>query len=291
MLPDFIQHTRGNASIWIDRKLADPAFVNRLADADQLFREPTCQIIKDQKKIKVGRLTVQIAGSPRAIYIKRYNAFSLRFKLASPFVHSGAFRALQGAAILHEAKVPTAVPVAAVENRVRRALTKSFFISEEIVSGKTVDAYWHDELKTLNGRQGFELRRRFLAGLAQLFYALHAQDIYHNDLKDANILAVAKGLEKSASFFLLDLEGVRQYSPLSERRRLKNLVQLHRTLGRYLRRTDKLIFLKGYLGPLFSQQRVRRRLIENVLRESKRLDGTKAVRMGGNVVSERTRHG
>ena len=290
MFPEFIHHRRGAASIWIDPRLADRSFIDRLADADQLFDNPLCQIIKDQEKIKVGRFTMDIAGSPHAIYIKRYNAFSLRHRLASPFVHSGAFRALRGAAILRAVSIPIAVPIAAVENRVRGALTKSFFISEEIANGKTLDAYWRDELVTSIGGDGIARRRGFLKGLAQLFLNLHGQGIYHNDLKDANILAV-DGSQRAVRFFLLDLEGVKRYAPLSEKRRVKNLVQLYRTLGQYLRQTDKLIFLKCYLGASFARRKVRRQLIKKLLRESRRLDSMKAGQMRGESVLTTVSHG
>ena len=109
-------------------------FIERLAHADQLLRDPTCQIIKDQKKIKVGRLNVAVAGIVRSVYVKRYNAFSLRYKITSPFIRSGALRALRGAAILRQANIATAVPVAAVEHRFGGVLSKSFFISEETLA-------------------------------------------------------------------------------------------------------------------------------------------------------------
>lgn len=288
MFPEFIQYKRGDASIWVDQRLADQHFVDRLADADQLFSEASCQIIKDQRKIRVGRLRVNIAGVPRVIYIKRYNAFSLRHALISPFMCSGAFHALQGAAILRAANIPSAVPIAAVENRFRRTITKSFFITEEICDGKTIDAYWREELASLGGCAGFSRRRAFLRGLAGLFANLHRQGIYHNDLKDANILAV--GHRSGVRFFLLDLEGVRRHAALSENRRVKNLVQLYRTLGRELRRADKLIFLKAYLGAAFAGRQARRRLIENLLSKSNRLDAVKGRRSAGRGRSK-ARHG
>jgi serine/threonine protein kinase len=291
VIPEFIRYKRGRASIWLDQRLADRHFINLLADADQLFSEPSCQIIKDQRKVKVGRLTMDIAGAPRAIYIKRYNAFSLRYRLASTFMRSGAFRALQGAAILRAANIPTAVPIAAVENRVRRTLAKSFFITEEICHGKTIDAYWRDDLEGLSGCAGFTRRRGFLKGLARLFVNLHRQGIYHNDLKDANILAVSDGSARDVTFFLLDLEGVKRYAPLSEKRRMKNLVQLYRTLGRHLRQTDKLIFLKCYLGAAFAQRKGRRQLVEKLLRESKRLESMKSRGMRGETVLKTVSHG
>jgi serine/threonine protein kinase len=289
VFPDFVQHTVGNASIWLDRKFAEPAFIECLGDADQLFRDPTCQIIKDQKKIKVGRLNVAVAGISHAVYVKRYNAFSLRYKVTSPFIRSGALRALRGAAILRQVNIPTPVPVAAVEHRFGGVLSKSFFISEEIARGKTIDAYWREHLRVLPGREGFKRRRNFLINLAGMFRALHAQNIYHNDLKDANILAVANDFEASESLVLLDLEGIRQCSSLSDKRQAKNLVQLHRTLGRNLRRTDKAVFLKSYLGVSFVDGQLKRRLVENVLRESRRVDLLKSSAVDNDVFEKPSR--
>jgi serine/threonine protein kinase len=287
VFPDFIQQKRGNATIWVDRTLAGRSFVDRLADADDLLASPACRIVKDQKKIKVGQLTIDINGVSRGIYIKRYNAFSLRYRIASPFVKSGALRALYGAAILRAAKISTASPLAAVEHRMRTALTKSFFITEEIAGGKTADAFWRDDLMRLRGRDGIERRRHYLAGLAGVFRTLHGRQIYHNDLKDANILVVKDDASGSFKFFLLDLEGVKRYAPLSEKRRVKNLVQLHRTFGRYIRQADKLFFLKQYLSASFADRAARRRLIENVLRESKRLDILKEGRAQAKVAQIR----
>jgi len=280
MFPDFILHKAGNAAIWIDRRFADKHFVQRLADADTLFAEPCSSVVKDQKKIKVGRIKLQVAGAAHSLYIKRYNAFSLRYKLVSPLMRSGAFRALEGAAILRAADISIAAPIAAVENRRRGALIKSFFLAEEIAHGKTIDAYWRDELMNIVGRKGRMLRRRFLDELAELFATLHGRDIYHNDLKDANILAVADHSNRSLRLFLLDLEGVRRYKSLSPARRIKNLVQLNRTFGRSLRGVEKLIFVKKYLGAKFAERQGKRELIASVLFESKRLDGVKSRQTG-----------
>jgi serine/threonine protein kinase len=275
-LPDFTVRKRGNASVWVDRKFADPAFVDSLADADRWFDDPRCQIIKNEKKIKVGRLTVKIADQEHSLYLKQFNAFSLRYRVISLFALSRALKSLRGAAILRDAKIPTVTPVAAVENRVWGALAKSFFISEEIAGGKTTDAYWVRELRPLRGSGGKERRQGFLRELAKLFRSLHSQQVYHNDLKDANILATADEPGSSVSFFLLDLEGVKRYSRLSAKRRLKNLVQLHRTLGRHMRRAEKLYFLKTYLGSASSDRMITRRLTSKVLRQTRRVEVIKA---------------
>lgn len=276
MLPEFAQRRVGNVSIRIHPAFADPAFVMRLAEPDQFFHDPGCEIVKDQKKTKVGRLTVSVADSPLSVYVKRYNAFSLRYKIVSLFARSGARRALSGAAILGSANIHTAKPVAAVERRVRGVLTGSFLISEEVAGGATVDVYWRETLRPIAGHAGFWRRRRFLGALAGLFHRLHEQNIYHDDLKDANILAVPNGVEAAESFFLLDFEGVRRCSPLSERRRIKNLMQLERTLGRHLRPSDRLVFLKNYLGVSFADRRFRRKQVDTILAAARRVDRARA---------------
>ena len=275
MFAEFTREIRGNTSVWIERKLVGSTLVNRLADPDRLLADRACEIIKDQKKITVGRVSLGGVFVPCTIYVKRYNVFSLRHRLVSPFIMSGALRALHGATVLRRCNIPSAVPLAAVERRYWGVLAKSFFISEEITGGKTVDAYWRDDLQFLPGAAGVRQRRDFLVRLGQLFQMLHGHEIYHNDLKDANILAAPR--QQATAFFLLDLEGVRQYVRLSKKRRLKNLVQLHRTLGRYLRGPDKMVVLKHYLGNSFAERSIRRQWIKNILRQSDRLNRAKAA--------------
>jgi hypothetical protein len=276
-LLDFIRQKRGSATVWVGEKFTDPAFVDSLADAEGWFDDPQCHIIKDEKKTKVGRLTVMIQGQAHTLYVKRFNAFSLRYQIGSLFALSRAFKSLRGATILREARIPTVTPVAAVEVRTWGMLSKSFFISEAIPEGKTTDAYWSRELRPLRGRGGMERRRGFLRDLANLFRSLHAQHVYHDDLKDANILA-APDSASPVSFFLLDFEGVRRYSRLSKRRQLKNLVQLNRTLGRHLRRPEKLYFLKAYLESASNDRVIKRRLVSKVLRQTRRVELIKARR-------------
>jgi len=157
-------------------------------------------------------------------------------------------------------------------------LNGSFFLSEEIENGKTADAYWREELATMKGKEGIQRRKRFIGAVGGLFRSLHQRDIYHNDLKDANIL-VRQDSSGGEQLYLLDLEGIRRYRKLNRRRQMKNLVQLNRTLGKYLRATDKLRFLESYLGPSFSNRIHRRDWVASVLRQSHRLDRRRNIKV------------
>jgi len=153
------------------------------------------------------------------VYLKRYNAFSARYRIGSLVLSSGAVKSVRGAEILSRAGISTATPLASIERRSWGILNSSFFLSKEIIRGKTADAYWRENLTPIRGAEGFRHRRRFLKALASLFVGLHEHGIYHNDLKDANIL-VHDG-SSGEHFALLDLEGVRHCWYLSRRRRVK----------------------------------------------------------------------
>lgn len=269
-LPDHVFLKRGSSSLWIARDLNGDPKLDLLADPDLLFSSPECEIIKDQRKIKVGRVRVEIGARIKGIYLKRYNAFSWRYRLGSLFISSAAFRSWVGARILMQAGFQTGEPIAAVECRSWGMLTKSFYLAEEIPSGRTVDTHWREELMPVTESDGYR-RRNFLKALAKLFRSLHKLDIYHNDLKDANIIVCTEGKPLESSFYLLDLEGVKRFRHLNERRRIKNLVQLNRTMGRWLRSTEKLYFLKVYLGNGFNH-RERRRWVRRILKRSRRKD-------------------
>ncbi len=253
----------------MERSLSSPSMLHALANVDAMVARPDCVIIKDERKIRVGRVPLSAADGSTSVYIKRYNCFSLRYRIQSLLARSGAVRSLRGAAILRETQIATARPVAAVEVRRWGMLESSFYISEEITAAKTVDAYWREKLRILAGPSGFRARRRFLTGLSRLFQRLHAARVYHNDLKDFNILVHEDG-GGDEEFFLVDLEGVRRCHYLSARRRIKNLVQLNRTLGSFLTRTEKLNFLKSYLIDESSSHKALARWVNRIVAAGRR---------------------
>lgn len=279
--PDFVFQQQRGAAIWFIPERVGMESAVLLENPDALFDRPGSQIIKDQRKIKVGRVPLTVAGQQRFVYLKRFNAFCWRYRLGSLFSSSGAVRALRGACVLKEAKIPAARAIAAMEFRHCGMLTKSFFLTDEIVGGKTANAYWRKEFQELTGADVNRRRRNFLQRLASLFRHLHDHNIYHNDLKDNNIVVIPGNDHQAESVFLLDLEGIRQYRRLSWRRRVKNLVQLNRTLGLYLRRIDKCVFAKYYLADFFADRRQKRRWITAVLKGSREKDRQRPGRRRG----------
>jgi hypothetical protein len=79
------------------------------------------------------------------------------------------------------------------------------------------------------------------------------------------------------SFALLDLEGVRPEVRLSRSRRVKNLVQLNRTLGKYLKQSERWYFLTCYLAAEGADRETKKRWAADIYRQSIRLDRIKST--------------
>ena len=277
--PEFVLEKRGQLSIQVARSLTEELLAKIVPEPDHLFELPDCEIIKDERKIKVARVKMEIESSVKTVYVKRYDALSWRYRFGTLFESSRALRSLSGAAILAESGIQTARPLAAIELRSWGMLNRCFFLSEEIEGGKTTGAYWRQDLLAVTGKEGMHGRRRFMRGMGELFRSLHKQGIYHNDLKDANIVVRADSNSGAERFYLVDLEGIRRYRRLNRRRQIKNLVQLNLSLGAYLRPTDKLRFLASYLGPLYSNRIHKRNWVASVTGQSDRLDSIRKTKV------------
>lgn len=231
-------------------------------DLDALFRSPDCTIIKDQKRIKVSK----VRWNGEDIYVKRYNTYSVWSRIEGSLNGSKAFRSWQGARLLMDKGLNTAQPLAAIEHRQWGVLKESFYVTRAIEDSWISVEYYKEKLvdKAVSIRD----KRFFLRSLAKLFSDIHGKGIYHNDLKDYNILVREE--EGHLRFFLLDLEGIKEYEMLPERKRLKNLVQLNRTLGRLVNNTAKIAFLKEYCGTGEWKE-----LARSIVKESLRIDREK----------------
>jgi len=84
-------------------------------------------------------------------------------------------------------------------------------------------------------------------------------------MRDANLLVENNG-DAHWKFYLVDLDHVLHEKQLSQKRCMKNLVQLERTLGRRARMSERLFFLYQYLGPPLLPRAQRRAFLRRLLR-------------------------
>jgi tRNA A-37 threonylcarbamoyl transferase component Bud32 len=235
-------------------------------DPDRLLTDPRCRLVKFQPKVAVGR----IDGPAGTIYVKRYTIHALRVAVGSLGRPSPAERAFGNARALAARGVGVPEALAAIEYRWAGMLERSFLLTREVAGAETADVVWR-RLGGLAGRERAAARQRFARALGGFFGRLHRDGIYHADLKDVNVLV--RDAATAPAFVLLDLERVTIGRPLSARQRVKNLMQLGRTLGAQASRTDRQRFLGAYLPE--GARAERRALARRVLRAQRRKDLTR----------------
>jgi hypothetical protein len=137
--------------------------------------------------------------------------------------------------------IATARPLAAVDLR-RRGAVKDTILATEPVAGVPLSEWLRSDP---SARQ----RRQLTRTLAQMIRRLHDAGFSHRDLKAPNILVVQRSACGPRPV-LVDMDGVRAGLRISAARRSKDLMRLSVSLDEWgvARRTDRLRFLRAYLG-------------------------------------------
>jgi len=233
-------------------------------------------VIKHDRGTTVTLLTL----ASGAVVIKHQRLHTWRRSGDALWHGSPARRAWRGARLLQAYGFPVSRPLAAFERRVAGTVRESWYCSEALLTQVPLDVYWRKQHPHWTRQQ----RRAFLQALAGFLRRFHAAGLYAGDLRDANLLVEEEGNE-SWQFYLVDLDRVLHSERLSQRRRLKNLVQLERTLGRRARASERLFFLHQYLGHPLPSRAQRHALMRQLLRLRQRKDREYARRRARHPLS------
>lgn len=183
---------------------------------------------------------IKIALDGKNFYVKRY--YRPRSKAAGVFKRSRVRAEWENLQFFDSLGIPTPLLAAWGESG-KGSNFKGALITEELVGT-------HD-LATLN-KQGSALFdqadwfRHTAKKIAGYTRKMHAQRFMHLDLKWRNILV---GPEERPEVYFFDCPSGKQLSPLLFRRgRLKDLACLDKVGRKRLRRSQRLIFFKYYVG-------------------------------------------
>jgi serine/threonine protein kinase len=243
--------------------------VETLCDIESILLEQTGLMVKNQRKIKVVRMPLTVNGETLDCHIKQYKTFSFRKRLEYMVAPSKATRAWRGAKRLLAKGIATAEPVAALETKRFGLSAESYYISRTIPGASVSVNYFMETFSPATAGVGV-VRRAFVRAMANAFRRLHESDIYHSDLKDYNILVSVEKEPPDWKFWFLDVDCVSRFRGMTTRRKIKNLAQLNRTLGKRMKLTDKMAFFKEYfaLGHKEKLLPAHKRLIRHVFQWS-----------------------
>lgn len=219
---------------------------------------PRTHVLKQDKGTTV---TLVRPLTTSAVVVKHQRLLTWRHWVSALVHGSPACRAWTGARLLQAYGFPIPQPLGVFEKRVAGIVKESWYCSEGLVLQLPLDRYWRQQ----RGRWTLRQRRMFLRSLAEFLRAFHSVGLYAGDMRDANLL-VEEVNAAQWKFYLVDFDRIVQAAALSERRRIKNLVQLERTLGRNASASDRLFFLYCYWREPLPSRVSRRQFIQRLLR-------------------------
>ncbi len=234
-----------------------------------------------------GTTVTLMSDSIRSVVVKCHQLTPWRRRADAVLHGSPARRAWYGAHLLQTQGFPVPQPLAVVEKRSAGLVRESVYVSQALPYPPLSD-YWQESARRWSVAQ----RRLFLRELALFVRSFHTTGLYSGDLRDANLLVEeCQDTPGSAPhgprwrFYLVDLDRLTHDPSLTLRRRVKNLVQLDRTLGRRARQSERLFFLYTYLGPPLPSAKQRRALLKTLLSVRRRKDREYAKRKRRRAVS------
>lgn len=189
------------AHIMYDRQFESADLLHFLKNPESVFNHPAAQVLKAGRSCTVAK----VIFNNRSFVVKRYNIKDTWHRLRRCLRESRAVASWRLAQYLRWVGIPTARPVAFIENCFFGFRGKSYFVMEH-VQGDDVGRYFaaHPDALPVAER------------VVMLFENLARLRIAHGDLKMTNIL-----IEKERPV-LIDLDGMRKHeSRLSFRRALR----------------------------------------------------------------------
>jgi hypothetical protein len=210
----------------------DGAAAPELCRVETVLGEPQTRVLKESARVTVAVVTT----AADRLVLKRFREHTLARLLEALALGSSAHRVWHAGALMRAAGFAVPELLAALDDRRYGLALRSCTIARW-VDGPPLDELWR-------ARQG-AARRSLTLAFADYLRGLHAAGLYPQDLRAANVLVTA---ENPPTFVLVDLDRVRRYARLSWRRRRKNVVQVHRSVGRGAPRRESLRFLRRYLG-------------------------------------------
>lgn len=220
--------------------------------------------VKAEHRTQAG---VLLLPDGRKVFVKRFFAGPGLRAWGERLRGSRAFRSIRGAKVLNAAGFRAPTVLAGAELRRYGGVWESYLIVEALEGVRFLSA----AIDRRNGPYGtsYAERQCLIASVAREVRALHDAGLFTSDLQDTNVMV--RGPAQNPEVFFVDLDGFRQVGRVGWSRRWRNLVQLDRSVGRFMSRSERLRFLRYYLRDEYDRSWLRR-IVSELLRERARKD-------------------
>jgi ADP-heptose:LPS heptosyltransferase/tRNA A-37 threonylcarbamoyl transferase component Bud32 len=239
--------------LW-DRDRPPGTLTERLDRLPELFEQGRVTIYNDCATAVTARWDDPEAG---ALFVKRYRDRHTLDAWKNLVRRSRARRAWDAGRRLVAMGVITGRPVALALRKQGGRVTDAFVVAEEVPHEGSVLEVFRDR------RADAWERARLVRAAALHLRDIHDRMIYPHDMKGTNLLVCER--DGVLAFGHIDLDRQRFDRPVTERDAIRNLVYLDTSFGDLHARTDRLRFLRAYLGERYADRAAVRRIVEAVL--------------------------
>ncbi len=193
-----------------------------------------------------------LMGGDRVLYLKRFLRPPLQAQVErvrmGAWGHGTAWTEWSNIQRLEEIGVPTMRPIAFAEKVAAGWEVASLLCSEQ-VPGESLERWlpvgWQSAVETF----GAVWRRQAVSQLAGIVQRMHAAALFHRDLYTSHVFVQVEP-DGRTLFHLIDLQRMLRARFRQRRWRVKDLAALAGSAPRgQISRTDRMRFLKAYLGP------------------------------------------
>jgi len=182
----------------------------------------------------------------KVVYFKEYFYRSWWDFVKHFFRSSRAKRAMEAGFMLAENGFESPYVIAMGQRNFAFLTTRSFVVTLEVENSRSV-------YQLVSAAEKLQERRSFIRAFGCTIGRMHADGIFHGDLRPGNVLARKtedRGQKtedgKQWHFFFLDNERTKKFRRLPARLRLKNLVQINMFEPGAVNNTDRMRFFKEY---------------------------------------------
>jgi len=250
---------------WRGKAGDDPESLVEALEALESGRHTPQRIYSRGERTTVLRM--EFEGRP--LILKRFHLPSLRERVKYAVRASRAHRAWATARALDEIGIDAPNAPGFIDVR-SASLPEASYLFLEFLEGAVPCRRW---IKAWLHQREDDFRERFGRDLAGRLRDLYHRGIYHADTKTSNILVRDPEQPDLRRFYWIELESFRFGIPPTQKRILRNLVQINGSIGSKLSDTDRLAFL-GYLSDVAPwamnpgvADRIRARTLQRLNRE------------------------
>jgi tRNA A-37 threonylcarbamoyl transferase component Bud32 len=239
---------QNNKKLYINKSFRNTSFESAcggLIGKEYLQKHFELTAVPSSHFCRVYKLVVRFNNVDTCLYLKEHLSRGILDTIKHIIRPGRAKRAFDASLMLQNNGFDAPIVIALLERRSTFGgfRTGGALITKEVENAEPILKSLTDSCP--NRDNALDRRRSLIAGFGQTIGQMHADGIFHGDLRAGNIMA--RDEKNNWRFFFLDNERTRKFRKLPARLRVKNLVQLQISSTTIIGDTDRMRFYKRYL--------------------------------------------